>query len=104
MNFFKKILKIVVLYALFGITLSFIISFFAGGYQNLIVEQTMGNMQLKKFIFLNGYVALLWLPMMIIMGVSKLNFYSDAYIKIISIMIIAVFFLLSIKILFKKEK
>ena len=103
MNFLKKILKIGALYILFGILISIIISVFAGAYQNLIIVQTMGNMQLKEFIFLNGYVVLLWLPMKIAMSVSKMNFYRDPYIQLASIIIIIVFFMLCIKIILKKK-
>lgn len=97
----KKILKIIGLYILFGIIISLIVSTFGGAYQKLLVGQSMGSMDFSSFLFLNGYVALLWLPMIVVMFFSKINFFSSIYIKIASIVIVIVFLLLCIRIIRK---
>lgn len=66
MKFSKKILKIISLYLLFGVLIAFVISI-CGGYQNLIIGQTMGNMKLFEYLCLLGYAVLLWGPMIIFM-------------------------------------
>ena len=53
----KKILKIILLYLIFGIAIALAITVFGGGYQNMIVGQLMGFMTIYDFIFLNVYVA-----------------------------------------------
>ncbi|MGN1404862.1 MAG: hypothetical protein ACI4WM_01220 [Erysipelotrichaceae bacterium] len=97
----KKILKIIGLYILFGIIIALIVSTFGGAYQKLLVGQSMGSMDFSDFLFLNGYVALLWLPMIVMMFFSKINFFSSIYIKIASIVIVIVFLLLCIRIIRK---
>lgn len=97
----KKILKIIGLYILFGIIIALIVSTFGGAYQKLLIGQSMGNMDFSGFLFLNGYVALLWLPMIVVMIFSKINFFSSIFVKIASIVIVIVFLLLCIKIIRK---
>ena len=101
MDVLKKILKIIGLYLLFGIIIALIVSTFGGAYQKLLIGQSMGNMDFMGFLFLNSYVALLWLPMILVMFFSKINFFSSIYIKIVSIVIVIVFLLLCIRIIRK---
>lgn len=101
MNVLKKILKIIGLYLLFGIIIALIVSTFGGAYQKLLIGQSMGSMDFSGFLFLNAYVALLWLPMIIVMFISKINFFSSIYIKIAVILIVFVFLLLCIRIIRK---
>ena len=101
MNVLKKTLKIIGLYLLFGIIIALIVSTFGGAYQKLLIGQSMGNMDFMGFLFLNAYVALLWLPMIIVMFISKINFFSSIYIKIAVILIVFVFLLLCIRIIRK---
>ena len=101
MNVLKKILKIIGLYLLFGIIIVLIVSTFGGAYQKLLIGQSMGSMDFSGFLFLNAYVALLWLPMIIVMFISKINFFSSIYIKIAVILIVFVFLLLCIRIIRK---
>ena len=103
MNVLKKILKIIGLYLLFGIIIALIVSTFGGAYQKLLIGQSMGNMDFMGFLFLNSYVALLWLPMIVVMFFSKINFFSSIYIKIVSIVIVIVFMLLCIRIIRKHQ-
>ena len=72
MNVLKKILKIIGLYLLFGIIIALIVSTFGGAYQKLLIGQSMGSMDFSGFLFLNAYVALLWLSMIIVMFFLKL--------------------------------
>ncbi len=102
MNFLKKLLKIILLYVLFGILISCIVSV-CGGYQNLLIEQTMGNMNLFEYICILAYIVLLWCPMMLFMMFSNINFLNSLYLKISAILIIIVFFILCIRILSKKK-
>ena len=101
MNVLKKILKIIGLYLLFGIIIALIVSTFGGAYQKLPIGQSMGSMDFSGFLFLNAYVALLWLPMIIVMFFSKINFFSSIYIKIAVLLIVFVFLLLCIRIIRK---
>ena len=71
MNVLKKILKIIGLYILFGIIIALIVSTFGGAYQKLLIGQSMGSMDFSGFLFLNAYVALLWLSMIIVMFFLK---------------------------------
>ena len=71
MNVLKKILKIIGLYLLFGIIVALIVSIFGGAYQKLLIGQSMGSMDFSGFMFLNAYVALLWLSMIIVMFFLK---------------------------------
>ena len=71
MNVLKKILKIIGLYLLFGIIIVLIVSTFGGAYQKLLIGQSMGSMDFSGFLFLNAYVALLWLSMIIVMFFLK---------------------------------
>ena len=71
MNALKKTLKIIGLYLLFGIIIALIVSTFGGAYQKLLIGQSMGNMDFSGFLFLYAYVALLWLPMIIVMFFLK---------------------------------
>ena len=80
------------------------ITFFGGGYQNMIVGQLMGFMTVNDFDFLNIYVALLWLPLSLIMLFSKVNFYLYLFLKTITIAIIILFLLISLIIILKKQK
>ena len=72
MNVLKKTLKIIGLYLLFGIIIALIVSTFGGAYQKLLIGQSMGSMDFSGFLFLNAYVALLWLSMIIVMFFLKL--------------------------------
>ena len=72
MNALKKVLKIIGLYLLFGIIIALIVSTFGGAYQKLLIGQSMGSMDFSGFLFLNAYVALLWLSMIIVMFFLKL--------------------------------
>ena len=101
MNVLKKTLKIIGLYLLFGIIIALIVSTFGGAYQKLLIGQSMGSMDFSGFLFLNAYVALLWLPMIIVMFFSKINFFSSIYIKIAVLLIVFVFLLLCIRIIRK---
>ena len=101
MNVLKKKLKIIGLYLLFGIIIALIVSTSGGAYQKLLIGQSMGNMDFMGFLFLNSYVALLWLPMIVEMFISKINFFSSIYIKIAVILIVFVFLLLCIRIIRK---
>lgn len=71
MNVLKKILKVIGLYLLFGIIIALIVSTFGGAYQKLLIGQSMGSMDFSGFLFLNAYVALLWLSMIIVMFFLK---------------------------------
>ena len=71
MNVLKKILKIIGLYLLFGIIIALIVSTFGGAYQKLLIGQSMGSMDFSGCLFLNAYVALLWLSMIIVMFFLK---------------------------------
>ena len=71
MNVLKKTLKIIGLYLLFGIIIALIVSTFGGAYQKLLIGQSMGSMDFSGFLFLNAYVALLWLSMIIVMFFLK---------------------------------
>ena len=71
MNVLKKILKIIGLYLLFGIIIALIVSTFGGAYQKLLIGQSMDSMDFSGFLFLNAYVALLWLSMIIVMFFLK---------------------------------
>ena len=104
MIIFKKILKIILLYLIFGIAIALAITVFGGGYQNMIVGQLMGFMTIYDFIFLNVYVALLWLPLSLIMLFSLGDFYRYMFLKPISIAIIVVFLLMVLIIILKKHK
>ena len=104
MIIFKKILKIILLYLIFGIAIALAITVFGGGYQNMIVGQLMGFMTIYDFIFLNVYVALLWLPLSLIMLFSLGDFYRYMFLKPISIAIIVVFLLMVLIIILKKYK
>ena len=99
----KKILKIILLYLIFGIAFALAITVFGGGYQNMIVGQLMGFMTIYDFIFLNVYVALLWLPLSLIMLFSLGDFYRYIFLKPISIAIIVVFLLMVLIIILKKH-
>ena len=104
MIIFKKILKIILLYLIFGIAIALAITVFGGGYQNMIVGQLMGFMTIYDFIFHNVYVALLWLPLSLIMLFSLGDFYRYMFLKPISIAIIVVFLLMVLIIILKKHK
>ena len=71
MNVLKKILKIIGLYLLFGIIIALIVSTFGGAYQKLLIGQSMSSMDFSGFLFLNAYVSLLWLSMIIVMFFLK---------------------------------
>lgn len=92
------------LYLIFGIAIALAITVFGGGYQNMIVDQLMGFMTIYDFIFLNVYVALLWLPLSLIMLFSLGDFYRYMFLKPISIAIIVVFLLMVLIIILKKHK
>lgn len=92
------------LYLIFGIAIALAITVFGGGYQNMIVGQLMGFMTIYDFIFLNVYVALLWLPLSLIMLFSLGDFYRYMFLKPISIAIIVVFLLMVLIIILKKHK
>ena len=104
MNIIKKFFKLTLLYLIFGIMIALAITFFGGGYQNMIVGQLMGFMTVNDFVFLNIYVALLWLPLSLIMLFSKFNFYRYLFLKTITIAIIILFLLISLIIILKKQK
>ena len=89
---------------IFGIAIALAITVFGGGYQNMIVGQLMGFMTIYDFIFLNVYVALLWLPLSLIMVFSLGDFYRYMFLKPISIAIIVVFLLMVLIIILKKHK
>lgn len=104
MKVMKKIFEVVILYLVFGIRVSFIVSFIGGGAVNLLVKGTMGAVSTGEYLALMGYVALLWLPILVFIIFSDLSYLNTPYMKIIPIFIIILFFVLLAFTLFSKRK
>ena len=99
----KKTLKIIGLYFAFGVIISILITAF-GGYEDLLINQTMGNIGVSGYITIMLYVIVFWLPGFVTMLFSKHDYLAFLYAKPILFVFIAAFIFLSIYIIRRRNK
>lgn len=99
----KIILKLVGLYLVLGIIVAIIITVF-GGYENLLINQTMGNISISGYSTLMFYVIAFWLPSFVFILFSKDIYLTFAYAKPILFLFIALFIGLSIYVIKHRNK
>lgn len=99
----KKALKVVGLYLLFGAIIAITISVF-GGYEDLLINKTMGNMSILGYMILMLTIIAFWLPSLVFILFSKNIYLTFAYTKPILVAVIAVFILLSVYIVKHSNK
>ncbi len=98
----KKLLKISVLYIIFGIIISVVVSFM-GAYRSLVILGTMGEITFTEYFSLMGYVALLWLPVAVTALFSATGYYNLANYKVFIALLILAFVVGSVYILKRKR-
>lgn len=105
MNFifdlFKKILKITILYIIIGFVAVLIISF-SGAFNGLIIKDGLGEMALSEYVMLIGYGELLWLPLVVGILFSKVEYFPNPIIKVLLAAATVLFFVSMIAIASKE--
>lgn len=91
---FKRILKIIAVYLIYGFVISLIVSF-SGAAKNLLLFQTMGAMTLADYMILLAYMELLWLPLLVGMILSPNSYLAFPFSSwVVPVIVISFFFIM----------
>lgn len=99
----KKAFKILGLYLLLGAIIAVTVSVF-GGYENLLINNTMGDMSIFGYMGLMLAIIAFWLPSFVLMLFSKNIYLTFAYAKPVLIAFMAVFIFLSVYLIRHSDK
>ncbi len=98
----KKARNFIITYLLFGIIIAGIIAI-DGGYTNLMINHTMGNMSAGTFAGLMIYTALMWLPAALTTLLSPSGYINIPMGKTMIVLVLIMFIITNILVNSKKS-